>query len=61
MMDELGFYVPFKCILVILGQWKGEHERLCAMKSRLGSERISENSFAPVLSQYRPNTYSCFI
>ena len=61
MMDGLGFYVPFNSILVILGQWKSERERLCAMKSRLDSERISENSFAPVLSQFRPNTYSCFV
>ena len=60
-MDELGFYVPFNSISVILGQWKGEHERLCEMKRRLGSERISENNFAPVLGQYRLNTYSCFI
>ena len=28
-MDELGFYVPST---VIWRQWKGEHERLCAMK-----------------------------
>ena len=28
MMD--GFYVTFNSISVILGQWKGEHERLCA-------------------------------
>ena len=26
---------------VISGRWKGEHERHCAMKRRLGSERIS--------------------
>ena len=25
----------------ISGQWKGEHERHCAMERRLGSERIS--------------------
>ena len=28
-MYELGFYVPFNSIS---GRWKGEHERLCAMK-----------------------------
>ena len=26
---------------VISGRWKGKHERLCAMKRRLGSGRIS--------------------
>ena len=36
-MDELGFF----SISVISGQWKGEYERLCAMKHRLSSERIS--------------------
>ena len=40
-MDELGFYVPFNSILVISGRRKGEHERLCEMKRRLRSERIS--------------------
>ena len=32
---------PFNSISVILRRWKGEHERLCAMKRRLGSGRIS--------------------
>ena len=32
---------PFNSISVISGRWKGEHERLCAMKRRLGSGRIS--------------------
>ena len=36
-----GFYVPFNSISVISGRWKGEHERLCAMKCRLYSGRIS--------------------
>ena len=40
-MDELGFYVSFNSISVISEGWKGEHERLCAMKRLLGSERIS--------------------
>ena len=42
-MDELGFYVPFNSISesVISRRWKGEHERLCAMKRRLCSGRIS--------------------
>ena len=37
-MDELGFYVSFNSISE---GWKGEHERLCAKKRLLGSERIS--------------------
>ena len=32
---------PFNSISVILRRWKDEHERLCAMKRRLGSGRIS--------------------
>ena len=32
---------PFNSISVISWRWKGEHERLCAMKRRLGSGRIS--------------------
>ena len=32
---------PFNSISVISRRWKGEHERLCAMKHRLGSGRIS--------------------
>ena len=32
---------PFNSISVISRRWKGEHERLCAMKRRLGSRRIS--------------------
>ena len=32
---------PFNSISVISRRWKGEHERLCAMKRRLGSGRIS--------------------
>ena len=32
---------PFNSISVISRRWKGEHERLCAMKCRLGSGRIS--------------------
>ena len=32
---------PFNSISVISRQWKGEHERLCAMKRCLGSGRIS--------------------
>ena len=36
-----GFYVPFNSISVVSGRWKGEHERLCAMKCRLCSGRIS--------------------
>ena len=32
---------PFNSISVISRRWKGDHERLCAMKRRLGSGRIS--------------------
>ena len=39
-MDKLRFYVPFNSISVITGRWKGEHERLCVVKRRLGSEKI---------------------
>ena len=41
--DELGFYVPFNSISVISERWKGDYERLCAIKRRLGSESISNN------------------
>ena len=41
---------PFNSISVISRQWKGEHERLCAMKRRLGSGRISPPAgFEPVI------------
>ena len=40
---------PFNSISVISRWWKGEHERLCAMKHRLGSGRISPPmGFEPV-------------
>ena len=40
---------PFNSISVIWRRWKGEHERLCAMKRRLGSGRISPPAgFEPV-------------
>ena len=32
---------PFNSISVISRRWEDEHERLCAMKRRLGSGRIS--------------------
>ena len=41
MMDGLGFYMLFNSISVILGQWKGEHEGLCAMKCRLGPKNLT--------------------
>ena len=41
LMDVLGFCIPFNSISVILRQWKGVHERFCAMKLCLGLERIS--------------------
>ena len=40
-MNELGIYVPGNSISVISRRWKGEHETLCAVKRRLGAERIS--------------------
>ena len=40
-MDGLRFNVHFNSILFISGRWKGEHEKVCAMKRRLGSEIIS--------------------
>ena len=40
---------PFDSISVISRRWKGEHGRLCAMKRRLGSGRISPSAgFEPV-------------
>ena len=42
--DELRFYAHFNRISVISGQWKGKHERPCAMKRRLASERISPSA-----------------
>ena len=40
-MDELRFNVRFNSISFISGRRKGEHEKLCAMKRRLGLEIIS--------------------
>ena len=40
---------PFNSISVISRRWKGEHERLCTLKRRLGSGRISPPAgFEPV-------------
>ena len=39
-----GFKIPFNRISVISGQWNGKHERPCAMKRRLASERISPSA-----------------
>ena len=40
---------PFNSISVISRRWKGEHERLCAVKRRLGLGRISPPAgFEPV-------------
>ena len=39
-MDE-RILRPFNSISVISRRWKGDYERLCAMKRRLGSGRIS--------------------
>ena len=40
-MDELGVLRPFNSISVIPRRWEEEHKRLCAVKRRLGSGRIS--------------------
>ena len=40
-MDGVKVLRPFNSISVIPRRWKSEHERLCAMKCRLGSGRIS--------------------
>ena len=45
-MDELRFNVPSNNISFISGRWKGEHEKLCAIKRRLGSEIISPPAVA---------------
>ena len=42
-IDDLRFSVPFNSISFISGR-KGEHEKLCAMKRRLGSEIFSPPS-----------------
>ena len=42
--DELRCYIHFNRISVISGQWKGKHERLCAVKRHLASERISPSA-----------------
>ena len=39
-MDNLQFYVLFKCISVIRGQWLDDNERLCATEPRLLLERF---------------------
>ena len=40
-MDKVRLNVPFNSISFISGLWKDEHEKLCAMNRRLGSETIS--------------------
>ena len=48
---------PFNSISVISRRWKGEHERLCAMKRRLGSGRISPPAgFEPATGQRKDKT-----
>ena len=56
---------PFNSISVISRRWKGEHERLCAMKRRLGSGRISPpvgfeptTPWSEVGSAYRSATWT---
>ena len=50
-MDGWMSYGFTTSISVILRRWKGEHERLCAMKCRLGSGRISPSAgFEPATS-----------
>ena len=49
-MDDLGVYVPFISISVVSGLLKGGYERLCAMKRRLGSGKISPpGGFEPAI------------
>ena len=40
-INELRLNVPFNSISFISGRWNDEHEKLYAMKRRLGSEIIS--------------------
>ena len=39
-MDDLRFYVLFKCISVISGRREVDNERLCAMEPRLRLRRF---------------------
>ena len=39
-MDDLGFYILFNSISIILGQWLDNNERLCAMEPDFQSERF---------------------
>ena len=34
-MDDLGFYILFNSVSVILERWEVEKERLCVMELRL--------------------------
>ena len=48
-----GFTSSFNSISVISGRWNGKHERLCAMKRRLGWGRFSPPAgFEPVTPWY---------
>ena len=50
--DDLQFLRPFQQYFSPIRTRKGEHERLCAMKRRLGSERILPPArFKPETSQ----------
>ena len=65
-MDELRFNVPFNSISFISGRWKGEHEKLFAMKRRLGShithlQRVSSpRAFDPKSGALTALTRGCF-
>ena len=39
-MDDMRFYILFNSISVILGQWKVDNERLCALGLRLWLRRF---------------------
>ena len=60
MMDDgwVSVLRPFNSISVISRRWKGEHERLCAMKRRLGSGRISPPAYHRWACTYYTNYHT---
>ena len=47
--DDLMFYIPFNIILVISRQWKGDNERLSAVKGKFHPKlRLSKTCFLKV-------------
>ena len=59
-MDDLQFCVLFNSISVILGQWEGDNERLCAMESIIGWKDFPqwESNPGPLGQQARVNPLS---